>query len=183
MVSNVYDAMLAARDDPAAPLTPATILRYHGIVAAGAVDDPADAGAFRRRDDIVVGNALTGKVIYRPPPAGALPRLVFELCRWHAATDEDPFVAAALLHYFVGWLHPFVDGNGRTARVLWYWACARHAGLDRVWHLSLSGGIAEDWRPYNKGFRLAQQSGDITPFLERQALYLERVVAAVAGRA
>lgn len=182
MIANVYDALVAARDDACLPLSFAKILWLHGIVGRNAMDDPADAGAFRRSDDIVVGNALTGEVIYRPPPAALVPRLVDDLCAWHNDADEEPFVKAVLLHYFTGWIHPFADGNGRTARVLFAWSCARHAGLAGIWHLSLSSVIAQDWRPYNKGYRLSQQSGNVTPFLERQAMYLERALALAEWR-
>ena len=67
---------------------------------------------------------MTGDVIYRPPPAESLDDRISELCAFANAKSSPfvhPVVKAMALHFAIGFIHPFVDGNGRTARALFYW--------------------------------------------------------------
>ena len=65
-------------------------------------------------------NAATGEVIYTPPEGEALLRE--KLADWerfiHGAADVDPLIRMAVAHYQFEAIHPFIDGNGRTGRVL-----------------------------------------------------------------
>jgi Fic family protein len=77
------------------------------------------AGAGRVRDGSAwVKNDATGEVVFEPPPYEAVPGLVDELCTTLESCDWHPAIAAAWLHVAVAAVHPFRDGNGRTARVL-----------------------------------------------------------------
>lgn len=78
--------------------------------------DPA-AGTYRHKN-VWLGDSVTGAVAYEPPPFREVPRLVDEMCEWaQGATDPVP-VVAALMHVRLAGIHPFMDGNGRTARIL-----------------------------------------------------------------
>jgi Fic family protein len=148
----------------------------HRIATTKNLTDPNDCGRYRTRNDIVIGNPVTGKIIYRPPQAHLIPPMIEDLSRWHDRTPSiDPVVKAMILHYLIAWIHPFVDGNGRTARILFYWAC-HSAGIPAVWAISLSEQILASSSMYNKGYRLAQQSGCITPYLDRHTVYLNRAI-------
>lgn len=182
MVRGVYEALKVSNGDFGTPMSFAKILMLHGLVTEGTLENPRDEGRFRERDDIVVGNPMTGEVVHRPPPSAVVPEMIDDLCAWyHGFHPGLSWVAkAAAMHYMIGYIHPFVDGNGRTARAVFYWTCNR-ASLDEIWSVSLSEQILRDSRMYNRGYRLAQESGDLTPFLDRHAIYLDKAVAMAGG--
>jgi len=65
-----------------------------------------------------VYDAATGKPDYIPPEAGDVEPLLDELVRYVAESDDHPLVKAGVIHYQLVTIHPFEDGNGRTARIL-----------------------------------------------------------------
>ncbi|RCV64631.1 Fic family protein [Methanophagales archaeon] len=84
------------------------------------MEDPSDCGAYRNRY-VVVANRLTGEIIFRPPENEEVPGLVKDLVKWvnsDEAKELDTILVAGVAHYEFVRIHPFVDGNGRTARVL-----------------------------------------------------------------
>ena len=109
------------------PLTPEAILGLHRTLTLDTLDEPNAAGRLRRPDEAidVVDNA-SYQVLHTPPPAGELPERLERLCRFANPTDADPFIPpilrAILLHFALAYDHPFVDGNGRVARALFYWS-------------------------------------------------------------
>lgn len=96
------------------------ILTMHNMVTKGTLENPENSGAYRRRY-VVVGNRLTGEIIFRPPLNEDVPALMTALVEWvnsEQAEALDPVIEAGIAHYEFVRIHPFVDGNGRTARVL-----------------------------------------------------------------
>jgi len=68
-----------------------------------------------------VGNMITGEVIFMPPPSENVPWLVDALLEWFnspEAEEIDPVIVAGVTHYEIARIHPFIDGNGRTARTM-----------------------------------------------------------------
>lgn len=100
-------------------LTPETILEIHRLTVDKLVSEEA-AGQFRIRQ-VVVKNSQTGQVSYTPPPAAEVPYLVEDLLDWinsDEAADTHPVVKAGIVHYELARIHPYVEGNGRTARAV-----------------------------------------------------------------
>jgi Fic family protein len=101
-------------------ITEKDILNIHRMLTEDTLEKSADCGVYRNRY-VVVGNRLTGEIIFRPPENEAVPGLIEVLVEW-VSSDEakelDPIVMAGIAHYEFVRIHPFVDGNGRTARVL-----------------------------------------------------------------
>jgi len=101
-----------------APPTEADILALHRLVLRS-IDD-ANAGVYRQSQVYIAGSAHT------PPSARAVPGRMAEYAAWLARTGEDqaagrglhPVERAAHAHFWLVDIHPFVDGNGRTARLL-----------------------------------------------------------------
>ncbi len=126
MVVNNYRVMRYIRDQKAAPLTPDFILAIHRLVTENTLDDAA-VGRFRETDDIVVADPATGVVYHTPPDHTRIPDLIDELCRFANAGDDGvetfihPIIKGIILHFLIGYIHPFEDGNGRTARSIFYW--------------------------------------------------------------
>ena len=125
MIVNNYEAMRSILEMKDEPLTPELILKIHRIVTKGTLDD-ALAGRFRKTDDLVVADPVTGTVYHRPPDHSEVPGMIEELCRF-ANADEGaerfihPIIKGIILHFLIGYIHPFEDGNGRTARSIFYW--------------------------------------------------------------
>ena len=97
-------------------VTPALVLRCHKEVLKGIVS-PNLRGKLRN-----VQNAIyevgTNKLVYLPPEAKDVQKLVDDLCEWTTAATIHPVIQAAIFHNQFVTIHPFVDGNGRTARFL-----------------------------------------------------------------
>ncbi|MBW2039870.1 MAG: Fic family protein [Deltaproteobacteria bacterium] len=101
-------------------ITEKDILNIHQILTKDTLENPSDCGVYRNRY-VVVANRLTGEVFFRPPKNEDVPRLIRDLVRWinsKEAKELDPIFEAGIVHYEFVRIHPFVDGNGRTARVL-----------------------------------------------------------------
>ena len=138
MIVNNFGAMQAALElaENGRPLTSDDVLDLHRIVTSETLDDEADAGRIQRSGedrvqiewDTPVWDGRT--VLHQPPAAAELPQRLEDLCRF--ANDEigegftHPVLRAIVLHFWIAYDHPFVDGNGRVARALFYWAMLRH---------------------------------------------------------
>jgi Fic family protein len=100
-------------------ITDKDILNIHQGLTEDTLEDLSDCGTYRNRY-VVVGNRLTGEIIFRPPENEEVPGLVKDLVEWvnsDEAKELDPILVAGVAHYEFVRIHPFVDGNGRTARV------------------------------------------------------------------
>ncbi len=96
------------------------ILKIHKMVTKDTLEKPSDCGVYRNRY-VIVGNRLTGEVFFRPPSNKDVPKLMKALITWlnsFGAKALDPIIEAGIAHYEFVRIHPFIDGNGRTARVL-----------------------------------------------------------------
>lgn len=90
------------------------LLAVHHRVLAGS----HSGGAGRLRDgQNWLTNRASGARVYLPPPPASVPRLIDELCAWADASEEPPAIRAAVIHVSLAGIHPFKDGNGRTARI------------------------------------------------------------------
>jgi len=185
MVVNNYNAMrellLIAKQD----LTLEKLLQIHAILGKDALDTPDGAGRLRKPDErIRVEDVTTGDTWFTPPPADELPqRLAMMLAFANSNADAaggqflHPLIRAITLHFWLAYLHPFVDGNGRMARALFYWQLLR-AGYDFAQYLSISGPIDKSRRSYYLAFAYTEtDSGDLTYFLLHQLSVLKRATA------
>ena len=96
------------------------IFNIHKMVTRDTLQNPSDCGLYRNRY-VVVGNRLTGEVFFRPPSNEDVPKLMKALITWLNSAEAqafDPVIEAGIAHYEFVRIHPFIDGNGRTARVL-----------------------------------------------------------------
>src|SRR5258708_4375247 len=100
-------------------LTLETILEIHKLTTERVLA-PEATGKFRVRQ-VVVRNTKTGQISYAPPPAAEVPYLAEDLVNWINSDDTrqlHPVIKAGIIHYELARIHPFVDGNGRTARAV-----------------------------------------------------------------
>ena len=115
--------------DDGGPITERLILEIHRRLVAGVRGESAAPGQYRRVQNYVV-NAATGQTIYTPPSAGDVPILMRELVSWlNRPSDVHPVIASGIAQFQLVHIHPFLDGNGRTSRLL-STLCLYRAGYD-----------------------------------------------------
>ena len=163
------------------PLTQDIVLEIHRSVTEQTLDDPSAAGRFRRaEEEIVVGDAEDG-VFHVPPPADDLPARLQAMCDFANAKTPDYFVHPVLrslvLHFWLAYDHPFVDGNGRTARALFYWSMLRH-GFWLFEFISISRILRKAPIKYARSFLYTEtDDNDLTYFLQYQIEVIQRALA------
>ncbi len=100
------------------PITEGLIRELHKILVKGVRGGQADPGNYRKIQNYVV-NSRTKEIIYTPPPACDVGPLMREFVEWlNSVKDLSPIIIAGITQFQFVHLHPFLDGNGRTARIL-----------------------------------------------------------------
>ncbi|CAN5272544.1 Fic family protein [soil metagenome] len=186
MILNNHRAMQFVRGMKEEPLTPELVFTIHRIVTEGTLDDPSAAGRLRRADlsddDIdVVDNV--GNVLHRPPDAAELEERMAVLCEFANATEPfvHPMVRAILLHLWLAYDHPFVDGNGRTARALFYWYTASR-GYWLLEFVSISSILKRAPGKYARAFLYTEtDENDATYFILNQLRVLRQAIDRLHG--
>ncbi|HLM84689.1 MAG TPA: Fic family protein [Solirubrobacteraceae bacterium] len=183
MILNNYRALQYMRDEMPAELTPGTVLELQRILTEGTLDNPDAAGRVQAPDEerIAVVDRVDGAVIHSPPPAEQLPERLRALCDFaNEAESPDRFIhpvlRAILLHFWLAYDHPFEDGNGRTARALFYWYMRAH-GYWLVEYLSISRILRHAPGRYTRAFVLTEtDERDATYFVVYQLEVIQRAV-------
>lgn len=182
MIFNNYQAMEHIRNLRDEKITPERILELHRMLTLDTLDDPSDAGRLREADDVNVVDNRDGKLLHEPPSHKELPQRLERLCAFaNADTDSSPFVhpvvRAILLHFMIGYDHPFADGNGRTARALFYWSMAR-SGYWLMEFLSISQFLRKAPRQYVQAYLHTETDrNDTTYFVLHQLDIIRRAIA------
>ncbi len=184
MIFNNYRAMLWIRTIKDQPMTPELLFELHSIVTQDTLEIAEDAGRLRQHNDVRVLDNRDGTALHEPPAADSLPERIRRLCDFaNQSVDDTPFVhpvvRAILLHFMLGYDHPFADGNGRTARALFYWSMARQ----EYWlieFLSISRIIKEAPAQYSLAYLHTETDGnDTTYFLIHQLRVIRKAIAAL----
>ena len=170
MVLNNFQTMQRIVELRREPLTPALVLELQRMVTDGTLKDPTAAGRLRRAEESwVVVEDDEGNDLHVPPPADALPGRLQALCDFANADPPTPFVhpilRAIIVHFMLAYDHPFCDGNGRTARALFYW-CMLHNDYWLFEFLSISSIVHKARKQYGRAFLLTEtDEGDLTYFI------------------
>jgi len=182
MILNNYRGMLRVREVCHEPLTAALICELHRIITDGTLDDPAGCGRPQLPGDhrVVIEDAY-GEVMHVPPSAEELPARLERLCEFANGSSGisylPPVVRAILVHFMLAYDHPFVDGNGRTARLLFYWSMLRQD----YWlaeFLPISRLLKKAPVKYARSFLYSEQDdGDLTYFVLYQLEIIQRAIA------
>jgi Fic family protein len=181
MIANNYRALQFMREEMGDGLTLDSILELHRIVTEGTLDDPGAAGRLQRPDEPRVAVFEGEKRVHVPPPAEQLPERLRLLCAFANEGGEGgpfvhPVVRAVVLHFWLAYDHPFADGNGRTARILFFWAMHR-AGYWLTEYLPISRLIRNAPAKYGRAFLETEtDGGDTTYFLLHQLSLIERSI-------
>ena len=151
--------------DPNRPINAEFILEIQRRIVTGCDDDHCEPGKLRRQDD----NVTFGYPVCRGAEGGdelsqAFSSLIMAINR--EFRNHDPIIQAFAVHYHIGAMHPFGDGNGRTARALEAFMM-RRAGVNDMVMVSLSNYYYEHRDQYRAALHAARLGGhDLTPFLK-----------------
>ncbi|MBE2180626.1 MAG: Fic family protein [Chthoniobacterales bacterium] len=180
MILNNFLTMREIIDLRDQSLTPEMIFHIHRKVTDGTLDKPDAGGRLRRPDELVTVENEDGDIFHHPPKAEELPGRMEMMCAF--ANGESPgffihpAVRAMLLHFWLAYDHPFVDGNGRTARALFYWAML-HAKYWLFEFVSISDILRRAPAKYYRAFLHTEtDDNDATYFLVHQADVIRRAI-------
>lgn len=184
MIYNNYLSMQMIKQHLSEPLTIGLIQHIHSSMTEKTLEDPSWTGRFRTASDeeIHVFDVDGQTVLHVPPPTSEVSDLMQRLCDYANSDDKDefvnPVVKGIMLHFWLAYVHPFMDGNGRTARALFYWYMIKHS----YWlfeYLSVSTAILSARAQYYRAFLYAEtDDNDATYFI---AYNLRAIHKAIEG--
>ena len=171
MIINNFKVMQKLQELKNLDLSTDLLKEIQRIMTQGTLENENDSGKLRTdEDNIVVADRLTGEVVFTPPESKTMQKELERLIEY-ANTSENaddfihPVVKASILHFWLAYLHPFVDGNGRTARTLFYWYMLRN----NYWlfqYLAISRVIIRSKTSYGNAFVYSEKdNSDLTYFL------------------
>lgn len=172
MVYNNYQAIQFIREHKRTDLSMELLLRLQTLLTENTLEEDDQVGRLRvDADNVQVIDRATGEVLHEPPPASELPARMRMLCDFANAPLSDkgkfihPVLKACILHFQIGFDHPFCDGNGRTARALFYWYMLR-SGYWLFEYLPISKFIYKSPVKYGKSYLYTETDDfDVTYFL------------------
>lgn len=184
MILNNYRAMLFIKQHVDDNLTPAIIFELHRLLMEGTVEKENlhKVGQFRTAsDDIAVVDNMTGVSLHIPPTAGELRGRLKALCDFANGKTGDQrlpdVIRAILVHFMVGYDHPFFDGNGRVARALFFWMVVR-SGFWLLEYTSISSVIKKAEPSYVRAYMHSEtDGGDVTYFIVHQLDVIKKSIA------
>lgn len=143
-------------------------LKIHKTITNKTLENSEYEGSLRNCE-VFVGNRITGEVVFRPPTFNEVPQLLSNFLSWFNAEEPleiDSVLHAGITHYEIVRIHPFVDGNGRTARIMATLVLYKR-GFDAKRFFALDDYYDSDRASYYKALRsVDKKSIDLTAWLE-----------------
>ena len=142
--------------------------KIHHSMTTNTLDDENDAGKLRDNDNIMVVDGITGDIAHHPPAFSELEELLFDMESFfnkNGKTFIHPIVKGIIIHFMLSFIHPFVDGNGRTARSLFFWYMLKQ-GYWLIEYMSVSRIIHKSKKQYEYAFLYTEyDDNDLTYFI------------------
>lgn len=174
MILNNFHTMQNIRQWKDFPIDENLILEIHRCVTEQTLDKPDAAGRFRLdSENVVITDPQGSEVFHRPPPVHELSQRLSKMCDFANGKTPGyfihPIIRAIILHFWLAYDHPFVDGNGRTARALFYWLMLRE-GYWLFEYISISEILLRAPVQYGEGFLYTEtDENDLTYFILHQS--------------
>ncbi len=180
MILNNYHTMRQIRERKDEPLTPKLVKDLHRIITEKTLEKTGAAGRFRRQNEKVVVDDYYGNIFHEPPSASELSARMAAMCDFANSRSPDHFIhpvlRAIILHFWLAYDHPFLDGNGRVARALFYWSMLR-SGYWLCELISISHFILKAPAQYYRAFLHSEtDDNDLTYFLIHQLELVRRAI-------
>lgn len=180
MVKNNYEALTYVLENIDAPITKETIFQIYSLVTKDTLEE--SVASDRYRDEPVFVRSQRGEIVHTAPRAEQVPQMMDALIAFIADSELSPLIKACVAHFYFLYVHPFIDGNGRTARALSYMILLQ-AGYDFFRYFSISGVIAEERSKYYKAIKDVEDDGyDMTYFIDYSIGMLARAVKTMEDR-
>jgi Fic family protein len=181
MILNNYRAMTHIRSVVGESLTESQIFALHRIVTRGTLDNSKAEGKLRTSEDNIYITDEVGRKLHQPPKAEELSGRLQDLLNFANGKGDTgfihPVVRAIILHFWLAYDHPFVDGNGRTARGLFYWSMLS-SGYWLFDFVSISHILRKAPSKYARSFLCTEtDDNDLTYFILYQLKVIGRAVA------
>jgi Fic family protein len=184
MIANNFRAMQRISELRETPLSPEHVLEIHRLVSEGTLKDPGSAGRLQESDaERVAVHGEFGELLHAPPPVAELPARLKQLCAFANGHGDHgyvhPVLRAVAVHFMVGYDHYFEDGNGRTARALFYWVMLRE-GYWLTEYLTISRLLKKAPSQYARSFLHTEiDDGDLTHFFVYHVGVINRAIDAL----
>ncbi len=163
------------------PLSPDLVFEIHRTVTDQTLDNPDAAGRLRKPDEtVIVEDVTTGDILHDPPHADQLLERLQAMCQFANGKTPTQFlhpaVRAMILHFWLAYDHPFIDGNGRTARALFYWLMLRN-GYWLFEFISISETLLKAPAQYGEAFLYTEtDQNDLTYFIIHQSDVIKKSI-------
>lgn len=163
------------------PLSVERLLEIYRLITSETLNDPADECRYRSNNDIAVVDAANDEVLYTPPDFTQVPEIINELILFFNQNDDEvfihPVIKGCVIHFLIGFIHPFADGNGRTARALFYWYLLKN-GYWLTEYLSISRLIIKSKTQYAQAYLYSEMDdNDLTYFIDYKIKTLQQAFA------
>ncbi|GGC83754.1 transposase [Flavobacterium lutivivi] len=175
MILNNYKTIQYISEHKDEDISIEKLFEIHRLVTENTLE-AEHIGVFRNSNDVMVMNQITGEIVHTPPTFDELDELMKSFCDFFNNNPKNnfihPIVKASILHFLIGYIHPFVDGNGRTARALFYWYLLKN-GYWLTEYLSISRVILKTKTQYEKAYIYTEiDEMDVTYFIHYQVKVL-----------
>ncbi|KLT70580.1 Fic family protein [Flavobacterium sp. ABG] len=182
MIMNNYATMKYIVQHKNDDLTPEKLLFIHRLIANNTLDSIEEEGKFRENNDIYVVNYSNSEIVHIPPKKEEIELIMNDLCVFfneEQKTFIHPIIKGIIIHFMIGWIHPFTDGNGRTARALFYWYMLKK-GYWLTEYLTISTIIKDTKTQYEKAFLYSEiDQNDLTYFITYHIKTMEKAFIAL----
>jgi Fic family protein len=177
MIMNNFVTMKYVVQHKTEDLTPEKLLYIHNLISNNTLEKKEEEGVFRENDEIFVVNYSNSEVVHTPPKHQEIENLIKELCDFFNNEQKifiHPIIKGIIIHFMIGWIHPFTDGNGRTARTLFYWYMLKN-GYWLTEYLTISTIIKDTKNQYEKAFLYTENDqNDVTYFITYHLKTMEK---------
>jgi Fic family protein len=184
MILNNYFLMREVKRVKNEELTIDMILDFHRIATKATTQNGVLPGELRQDNEIVITDGMDGNILHQPPCYTELENRLRFICDFanieHSGEDGTIFIhpvaKGIILHFMIGYEHPFADGNGRTARAIFYWFMLKHR-YDYFEYISISTLLKEAPMQYGKSFLYSElDDNDLSYFIYHQVDIILRAI-------
>ncbi|EKF9975171.1 Fic family protein [Vibrio cholerae] len=177
MIFGNFDLMKSAWELRDEPFSVELIRNLHSAGTKTLEQEKYTSGAFRTTDDVAVVDA-EGEIVHQPPKHDTIERLLTRVVKWLNSNDRGvhPVIQAITLHFVIGYVHPFRDGNGRVARALFYWYMFK-SGYTGFRYIAISALLKKAPVQYGISYLDTEHDNlDLTYFIKYQLKVISRAI-------